>query len=235
MRLHFLQHVPFEGLAHIKNWADRRSITVSKTALYSGDRFPFMDDFDILVVMGGPMNIYEHRQFPWLTPEKKFIEKAISASKPVLGICLGAQLIADVAGAKIYPDKYKEIGFFDIERTTQDDNSDLFESIPESFCAFHWHGETFDIPKDAIHLAQSTSCKNQAFQLGDRVLGLQFHLEATPASIDKLITNCSDEIIDAPYIQSAEKMRLLADNTISINPLMDMIMENLIKSAINNK
>jgi GMP synthase-like glutamine amidotransferase len=231
MRLHFLQHVGFEGLAHIKNWADRRSITVSKTALYSGDQFPFMDDFDILVVMGGPMNIYQHTQFPWLTPEKIFIEKAISASKPVLGICLGAQLIADVAGVKIYQNEYKEIGFFDIKRTTQDDNLDLFNSIPENFCAFHWHGETFDIPKDAIHLAQSNACKNQAFQLGDRVLGLQFHLESTPQSIDKLIQNCSDEITDAPYIQSTEKMRSLADKTTSINPLMDTIMDNLARSA----
>jgi GMP synthase (glutamine-hydrolysing) len=229
MRLHFLQHVPFEDIAHIKNWADRRSITVSKTALYSGDRFPFMDDFDILVVMGGPMNIYEHQQHPWLTPEKIFIEKAISASKPVLGICLGAQLIADVAGAKVYPNKHKEIGFFDIERTTQDGNPDLFESIPETFCAFHWHGETFDLPAGATHLAQSEICKNQAFQIGDRVLGLQFHLESTPASIDKLIRNCSDELADAPYIQSSGKMRSLTAKTIAINPQMDIIMDNLFK------
>jgi GMP synthase (glutamine-hydrolysing) len=231
MKLHFLQHVPFEDIAHIKNWADRRSITVSKTALYSGDQFPFIDDFDILVVMGGPMNIYNHQQFPWLTPEKIFIEKAISASKPVLGICLGAQLIADVAGAKVYPNEHKEIGFFDVKRITQDDNSDLFNLIPESFCAFHWHGETFDIPTDAIGLAQSEVCKNQAFQLGDRVLGLQFHLESNPASIDGLVRNCSDELTDAPYIQSAEKMRSLADKTMSINPLMDIIMDNLIKST----
>jgi GMP synthase (glutamine-hydrolysing) len=231
MKLHFLQHVPFEDIAHMKNWADRRSITVSKTALYSGDQFLFINDFDVLVVMGGPMNIYDHQQFPWLTPEKIFIEKAISASKPVLGVCLGAQLIADVAGAKIYPNEHKEIGFFDLKRTTQDDNSDLFNSIPESFCAFHWHGGTFDLPAGAIHLAQSEVCKNQAFQLGDRVLGLQFHLESTQASIDKLIRNCSDELTDAPYIQSAEKMRSLADNTMSINPLMDTIMDNLTKST----
>jgi GMP synthase (glutamine-hydrolysing) len=231
MKLHFLQHVPFEDIAHIQNWADRRSITVSKTALYSGDQFPFIDDFDVLVVMGGPMNIYQHRQFPWLTPEKLFIEKAISASKPVLGICLGAQLIADVAGAKVYPNKHKEIGFFDIERTTQDGNSDLFKSISENFCAFHWHGETFDLPAGTTALAQSEICKNQAFQLGDRVLGLQFHLESTPASIGKLMRNCGDELIDAPYIQSAEKMQTMVDKTLSINPLMDTIMENLIKSS----
>jgi len=229
MKLHFLQHVPFEDIAHIKNWADRRSITVSRTALYSGDQFPFIDDFDILVVMGGPMNIYEHQKFPWLTPEKIFIEKAISAYKPVLGICLGAQLIADVAGAKIYPNQYKEIGFFDIKRMTQDGNSDLFNSILETFCAFHWHGETFDLPAGAIHLAQSQTCKNQAFQLGDRVLGMQFHLESTPDSIDKLIQNCSNELADAPYIQPSEKMRSLTAKTMILNLQMDIIMDNLLK------
>ena len=130
MKLHFLQHVCFEDIAHIKNWADRRSISVSKTAVYSGDQFPFIDEFDILVVMGGPMGVCDHQQYPWLTPEKIFIEKAISASKPVLGICLGAQLIADVAGAKVYPNDHKEIGWFDVERTAAMEDANINTNYP---------------------------------------------------------------------------------------------------------
>jgi GMP synthase (glutamine-hydrolysing) len=228
MNMHFLQHVSFEDIGHIKNWADRRSITVSKTELYSDDQFPFIDDFDILVVMGGPMGVYDHQRYPWLTSEKIFIEKVISANKPVLGICLGAQLIAEIAGGKVYPNKYKEIGWFDLHRTELSHNSNLFKSIPDSFSAFHWHGDTFDLPAGAIHLAKNSVCQNQAFQLSDKVLGLQFHLESTPASIEALIENSSNELVQGKYIQTVEQMQHLVNNSVSSNILMDTLMDNLL-------
>ena len=230
MKLHFLQHVSFEDIAHIRTWADSNNITVSKTALYENQPFPALDDFDILVIMGGPMGVYDEAKYEWLKPEKKFIERVISSNKPALGICLGAQLIAEVAGAKVYPNEHKEIGFFEVAITYLDKNGSLFESLPDTFRPFHWHGDTFDIPAGAIRLAASKACRNQAFQLGDRVVGLQFHLESTVKSIRSLIENCSDEITDAPYIQTAQQMIEQVGAIASINPIMDTVMYNMAES-----
>ena len=110
MNLHYLQHVPFEGLGFIDEWAGNNGVEVGVSRLYAGEVFPAMDAFDGLVIMGGPMGIHDHEEHPWLVHEKAFIRKAIDAGKPVLGICLGAQLVADVLGAKVYPGPQKEIG-----------------------------------------------------------------------------------------------------------------------------
>jgi GMP synthase-like glutamine amidotransferase len=189
MKLHWLQHVPFEGLGIIEEWADARGAEISCTCLFENELLPAMDAFDGLVVMGGPMNIHDHDTHPWLVAEKKFIRQAIDAGKPVLGICLGAQLIADVLGAKVYPGLQKEIGWFPIQRT-----ADAAKWLPETLPVFHWHGDTFDLPGGAVCLASSAGCKNQGFIINDCVVGLQFHMEMTEASVEALIENCSDEL-----------------------------------------
>ena len=233
MKLHFLQHVPFEDLAHIQIWADSKNITVSKTALYEKNPlFPSMDSFDMLVIMGGPMGVYDEDKYEWMADEKRFIDQAISNCKTVLGICLGAQMIASVAGARVFPNEHKEIGFFDVTRVGPDDNLSLLRSVPHKFGTFQWHGDTFDLPIGSIHLAKSDVCSNQAFQIGDRVLGLQFHLESTAQSIQKLIDNCGDELVKAPYIQTAEQIKSNFDCVVSINRLMESVMENLALSVV---
>ena len=107
MRIHYLQHVPFEDLANIEKWAENRGHEVSKTLLFSGDGLPKLDKFDWLIIMGGPMNIYEHSKYPWLIKEKKFIGDVINDGKVVLGICLGAQLMADVLGGRVFRNEYR--------------------------------------------------------------------------------------------------------------------------------
>lgn len=227
MKLHFLQHVPFEDLACIRKWADSKNVCVSRTRLYAGDDFPSADSFDTLVVMGGPMGVYDEDKYDWITDEKRFIDRSISDNKPTLGICLGAQMIAAVAGAKVYPNRYKEIGFFEVERTASDDDNNLLRTLPKNFRPFQWHGDTFDLPESAVHLASGRQCTNQAFQIGDRVLGLQFHLESTPESVEKLLDNCGGELIDAAYIQTADQIRNQLETLIYINPLMEQVMQNL--------
>ena len=157
MKLHWCQHVPFEGLGSIEKWANRSGHLLTSTQFYSGDRLPSVDAFDCLVIMGGPMNIYEEDKFPWLSDEKRFVRDAICSGKSVLGICLGAQLVADVLGAAIYPNTYREIGWFPVKRTA-DTEYDRF--LPEEVEAFHWHGDTFDSPPGSIHLARSEACEN---------------------------------------------------------------------------
>lgn len=227
MRLHSLQHVPFEDLASIEGWAEGKGHAITKTLLYNDDEFPQMSDFDALLIMGGPMGVYDDEQYPWLSEEKRFIGKAVSHNKIVLGICLGAQLIADVLGARVYRNTFKEIGWFPVRVTNAAPESLVFRSLPQEFMAFHWHGDTFDIPSGAVKMAESEGCANQAFEYNRRVIALQFHLESTRDSIDKLVTNCGGEIVGGKYVQSAKKMLSVFNEVTLINQMMRTFLDNL--------
>ncbi len=228
MRLHYLQHVPFEGPANIQVWAEHQGWQISGTHLYRQEKLPAQDEFDWLVIMGGPMNIYEEKEYPWLAAEKKFIAEAIDDDKIVLGICLGAQLVADVLGGRVVPNRHKEIGWFPVNLTPEGPASVPFRGFPNQFSALHWHGDTFSLPPGAIMLAESEACPAQAFSAnGDRVLALQFHLESSVESIRTLIQNCSGELVDAEYIQSADAILERKENFLSINGTMITLLENM--------
>jgi GMP synthase-like glutamine amidotransferase len=206
MRLHFLQHVPFEDLGIIAEWAKDKIIPVSRTAFFFDETLPDMDSFDLLIVMGGPMGVYDEDKYDWLKSEKEFINETILAGKAVLGICLGAQLIARALGAKVYKNSNKEIGWFPVRKNTNSEAKDT-SIFPDEFYAFHWHGDTFDIPEGSIPIGESGACKNQGFVYDERVMALQFHLESTQNGIENMIKNCGDELISGPYIQQADKIR----------------------------
>jgi GMP synthase (glutamine-hydrolysing) len=204
-----LQHVPFDGLGSIEDWVRRGGHTLGATRFYCGDPLPAIEALDLLVVMGGPMNIYEEASYPWLVDEKRFIEQAIAVGHRVLGICLGAQLIADVLGARVYANSDKEIGWFPVETTEAASEAGLFAAFPRQVEVFHWHGDTFDIPAGAVHVARSAACANQAFVYDERVVGLQFHLETTAASVRQVIAHSAVEIVGGRYIQTP--LGMLAD------------------------
>jgi GMP synthase (glutamine-hydrolysing) len=223
MRIHYLQHVPFEDSANIGKWAEENGHELTRTEIFEGEPFPNTEEIDMLAVMGGLMNIYQYRDYPWLKDEKVFIEKAIAKGIKVIGICLGAQLIADVLGARITQNPYVEIGWHDVTLTNAGINSGILRDVPKTFTAFHWHGDTFEIPDGASHLAFSQACSNQAFQYKDNVIGLQFHLEYSQESIEKMLENCSNELINAPYVQNKAQIRqnyhLIKHNTELLNIL----------------
>ncbi|MEI6414560.1 MAG: HD domain-containing protein [Pseudomonadota bacterium] len=201
VRIRVLQHVPFEGPAHLAHWAESRRHGLAITRLDRGEPLPSLDDYDWLVILGGPMGVRDEAQFPWLRPEKTHIHEAIAAGKTVIGICLGAQLMAVALGAAVRRNPQREIGWFPIERLPHP-VATPFQYLPETPLVFHWHGDTFDLPEGAIHLAKSTACQNQAFFYGDRVLGLQCHLEATPDSVALLVENARDDLQPGTYVQS---------------------------------
>lgn len=152
--------------------------------LHEGDGLPRdTSDLEGLIVMGGPMNVDEVHKYPFLRDEVRLIEKMISENKPVLGICLGAQLIAKALGSKVYPNKHKEVGWHPIQLTREGKIDSHMKHFPAETTVLHWHGDTFDLPKDTTHLARSKKCENQAFRYGDNVYGLQFHLEVTPGMV----------------------------------------------------
>jgi GMP synthase (glutamine-hydrolysing) len=227
MHLHYFQHVPFEGIARIGDWARSRGFSVTGTRLYAGDPIPPIETLDWLIVMGGPMGAGDDDRYPWLADEKRAIDQAIQQGKVVLGICLGAQLIASVLGARVFPNPHKEIGWFPIELTTEGQQSPLFGFLPKQFSVFHWHGDTFDLPRGAVHLASSAACQNQAFVWEHRVVGLQFHLEVTEEGIQALMHHCADELVTAPFIQRPEEMTHRPHDVAFVNGAMNELLHRL--------
>lgn len=205
LRIHYLQHVPFEGLGCMEDWVKARGHILTSTHLYEDTNFPHLKDFDWLIIMGGTMGVYDENEYDWLTLEKQFIKAAIENGKIILGICLGAQLIASALGATVEQHSQKEIGWFPITKINTK-NSSLFAHFPDKFTAFHWHGDIFEIPANATHLFDSEACNNQGFVLYDKIIGLQFHPEVTEKYLQEMITEGDEELVAANYVQTAQEI-----------------------------
>ncbi|MCU7795922.1 MAG: gamma-glutamyl-gamma-aminobutyrate hydrolase family protein [Candidatus Thiodiazotropha sp. (ex Myrtea spinifera)] len=223
---HYLQHVAFEGLGSIETWLKDADYQISSSPLFESPELPNPNQVDFLIIMGGPMSVNDERDYPWLVAEKRFIREFIATGKPMLGICLGAQLIACALGARVYRNHEKEIGWFPVQGLAMPDSNTF--RFPGSTEVFHWHGETFDLPKGASCIAESAVCRHQAFQIGRAVIGFQFHLETTPESAQAIVSNCRDELIPAAYIQTEVDI-LSASNAQyrTINGLMSEVLEFL--------
>lgn len=227
MRINYFQHVPFEGPGTIEQWALAHGHNLAATKLYQDDPMPEVESIDWLIIMGGPMGVHDEDRLPWLKNEKRFIEKAVSKGKAVLGICLGAQLIADVLGARVYRNRVKEIGWFPIELTEAGQRSSVFGFLPARLVVFHWHGDTFDLPAGAAHIARSEACLNQAFVYDEQVICLQFHLESTRKGVEALIENCSGELVKDMYIQTPSQLIAHPKAFRIINRAMDGLLSRI--------
>ncbi len=203
MKVHSLEHQSYEGPGRIADWVRARGHTLTRTALYAGELLPPPQDFDLLVVMGGSMNIYQHRDHPWLVGEKRFLAEVLAAGKPVLGICLGAQLLVDALGGKVFQNAEKEIGWWPVRVF---DRRAPFATFPETLTVMHWHGDTFSLPPGARTVAESAGCAQQAFVQGDHVVGLQFHLEQEPVNVAELADACAAELTPARYVQTRAQL-----------------------------
>lgn len=206
MRAHCLQHVSFEDMGAIETWLIKNHFSITTTHFYTSDLLPDLNDFDWVIIMGGSMSVNDEKEFPWLVTEKEFIRKCIGANKVVIGICLGSQLIASALGCKVYRNEKKEIGWFPISKI-QNAKSVLFKDFPNILPVFHWHGETFALPAGAELIASSKTCINQIFTVGNKVIGMQCHLETTFPSLTTLNDQCKAELIHDTYVQSEQEMK----------------------------
>lgn len=232
MNLHILQHVAFEDPGYIVQWLNDNGHTATYTRFYeSGHCLPEADSVDALLIMGGSMGVYDEHLYPWLLPEKALIEDCIRAGKKVLGICLGAQLIACCLGAFVCRAPQKEIGWFPVRATPEcgkiPELQRLFEQGP---MVFHWHGDKFDIPYGAYDLLASEGNAYQAFLYGDHVLGLQFHAEITAAGLNAMLEYGRTELQPAPFIQDEENIREGGEHIPTANALMKAILDYLFRS-----
>lgn len=220
MRVQVFQHVPFEDLGSIRPWLDLRGAGIAYTRFFAGDDPPQQrNGVDLLIALGGPMSVNDEAELPWLAAEKRVLRDAIARGVPVLGICLGAQLVASALGARVHRNPVREIGWYPIEGVPAPSPAFRF---PDACTVFHWHGETFDLPPGAVRLASSAGCENQAFQIGRQVIGLQFHLETTAEAAGALLDHCRDELVAGPYVQPEAELRAVPPSRYApLNALMD--------------
>lgn len=204
MRIHWFQHAPYEDLGVIEGWARSRAHPIHGTRWFAGDPVPALPDVDLLIIMGGVMSVHDDEVHPWLRAEKAYLAEAIAAGKKALGICLGAQLIAHVMGARVSRMPHKEIGWFRIRKTEEAVRSDLAAIFPGEMEVFHWHGETFDLPAGSVQIARSAACENQAFVYEERVVGFQFHPEVTRRTVQAILDSCDGRTGEGPFVQSPE-------------------------------
>ena len=220
------------NMCHQRGWAAsshglKNAVQLSHAPVFfESSALPVAGEQDLVIALGGPMSVNDEEILPWLRAEKKFIREAMDSGKAVLGICLGSQLIANALGSSVQANPCKEIGWFPVTATQPVQDTFRFPAVAN---VFHWHGETFELPAGAVHLARSAACENQGFQYGRRVIGLQFHLETTPDSARAFVEEDNgEELVDAPYIQTAQQ---ILDAPLSayagINALMVDVLEYL--------
>jgi GMP synthase (glutamine-hydrolysing) len=178
------RHVEREGLGEIAAALARAGLRTRTVDVWKrGARFPPLPAVRALVVMGGPMGVYERERFPFLRREIAFVRRALRAGLPVLGVCLGSQLMAAALGRRVFPNKRKEVGWHPVTRTSAARRDPVFEHMPDRAAVFQWHGDTFDLPRGAVLLARSSRCRNQAFRWGENAYAVQFHPEMDAALV----------------------------------------------------
>ncbi|MES1965697.1 type 1 glutamine amidotransferase [Psychrobacter sp. AH5] len=247
LRIHALFHTDYADLSFIKQWANAHNYPITVSRSYDNDDLPEPDYFDWLIVMGGPMSVHDEEKHPWLSNEKQLITQAIDAGKTVIGVCLGAQLIAHCLGAEVKPSGVKEIGWLPMQLTQAGQAHPLLQDLPkQAFTVFHWHGEGFDCPQGASIIAETQAWANQGFiyqtakhkQRGTWVLAWQCHFEVTEESLPKMVFNGNAAIQsglkDYPEtVQSTDKILTLGKNYIDENNARLAAMLNRLAASAN--
>jgi GMP synthase-like glutamine amidotransferase len=234
IRVHSLIHARHEGNGSILDWIESHGYQHTSTNFFSKPTLPSQDDFDMLIIMGGPMSVNDEAKHPWLKREKEFIRESIEGNKIVAGICLGSQLIANSLGAKVKENEEKEIGWHPVYLTGEAISHPLFSNIPPEFVTFQWHGDTFDIPDQALKIAYSEACSNQGFIYRDNVLAMQFHPEIEEQLLRNMVDKGAGELVAGKYVQTAGGILDNLDNAHENTRMLYLLLDRLIQRNQQN-
>ncbi len=229
MKLHLLEHDRFDfSRTNITKWSEKNGHELYQTYVCRGGELPSADDMDWLMVMGGSQHVWEEEANPWLVQEKALVRRAIEQKKLVLGICFGAQLIAEALGAQVFPSSHEEIGWHEIILTREGRESFLFRNIPDKFTTFHWHSDHFSLPQGSISLAHSKPTSNQAFiRRDDPVVGLQFHPEYTREMVRYFSEEEGDEWVPNLFVNGKERVLRETGEIADTYWLMEALLNNM--------
>lgn len=235
LRIQIFHHVAFEGLGSMEPWLKSRGHVLSQVSWYrdgAAQAAASGPEADWIIVMGGPMGVHDDAELVWLREEKRALEAALKRGAAVLGVCLGAQLLAHVLGAEVAPNREKEIGWFPVGLSPEAQGTWLGRVFPPRFTPFHWHGDTFAIPRGAVALGASAGCANQGFLYNENVLGLQFHPEMTPEGLAGLVAHCGGELAVAGtdrgrFVQDESGLRAGLSGAEAMNAMMARVCERL--------
>ncbi|WP_256413870.1 type 1 glutamine amidotransferase [Acinetobacter sp. 5862] len=214
LRVHYFQHIAGEGFGSCYDYLKAHQAKITATEFFALpvdlslelEALPNIDEVDLLIIMGGTMSVNDEANYPWLKLEKRWLRRYLSAGKPAIGLCLGAQLIANALGASVSRNQYQELGWMDVGRVSHIPEN--YFQIPEKINIMQWHSETFEIPRGGVRLAQNNVCQNQMYQIGRNVLGFQFHPEMTPHALQLLIENEEDSaVFNGEYVQPIAELK----------------------------
>lgn len=223
MNILLITHADFEGPGVVAPWVGERGHVLTLVKPYKGDPVPAIDDFDMLIIMGGPQSPNKAEEFPYLKDEMELIQAAIDQHKKVLGFCLGAQLIGAALGAPTIKSPEKEIGVFPVHLTEEGRKDRLLSDFDVSFPAIHWHSDMPGLTESAVVLAHSAGCPRQIIRYGKNIYGFQCHLEITLQGVKDLIEAVPDDFGSAPFLQSEEEF--LAQDFASIHKRIYKILD----------
>ena len=229
MRIQLIEHDPEDfSRTNISFWAAEKGHTVNQIYICNNEKLPPIDSFDLLMVMGGSQNAWDDQGYSWLREEKAFVAKAVDQGKLYLGICFGAQLLAEALGGKIFPNEHKEIGWHEVSLNQDGRESFLFRNVPPSFVTFHWHSDHFSLPDNCTRLAFSPPTENQAFVCNERpAVGLQFHPEYTRDMVKYYAAKRSQDWVPDKYVSSADEVLARTDKLPETYWLMETLLNNM--------
>lgn len=229
MRLHTFEHDAWNfSRTNITRWAAKKGHSMSSTDVFTSDPLPELTDFDWLMVMGGSQHAWQEDINPWLLPEKRFISEALTAGKTVIGICFGAQLLAEALGGNLFANEQPEIGWYDVKLTADGRQSFLFKDLPETFSTFHWHSDHFSLPPGCARLAASPPTANQVFtKPGEPVVGIQFHPEYTRRMVLEFAVENGHEWIPNTFVAGRDAVMAQTDDIPDTYWLMEGLLNNI--------
>lgn len=230
MRVHCIIHADFETPGYYETWAQKNGLDCTITHIAKNEPLPSVDDFDILLCMGGPQSPLQIEQYPYLSDEIALIKQAVAQDKKVLGVCLGAQLIAESYGAKTEKSPHKEVGVFPLSLTEEGKADPFIQHFPEQFHSAHWHNDMPGIPPQAKILAHSEGCPRQIVCFSPKVYGFQCHLELSQERISWLIAHCPGDLSPARYVQEPEA--ILAQDYNAINQHLELFLQKFILERV---